>query len=127
LRAEVGRHPGEGRSNHAHFFGRQVVEDVRPDLGQYGWVHRGQPVITKVAPNYGAVAGGTVGQLKGSGLVEAASVHFGTAPASSFTINSASSITAVAPAGTAGTVDVMVTSATGTTPASSADHFLYRV
>jgi hypothetical protein len=84
----------------------------------------GSPVITKVGPSRGVVAGGTLVHLTGSGLVEASSVHFGTTPASSFVINSATSITAVAPAGTAGTVDVTVTSAAGTSPVSSADHFL---
>ncbi|HEY5110325.1 MAG TPA: IPT/TIG domain-containing protein [Acidimicrobiales bacterium] len=86
----------------------------------------GSPAITKVAPYHGAVAGGTSVHITGSGLVEVGSVRFGTTPATSFTVNSATSITAVAPAGTAGAVDVTVTSPAGTSPVSSADHFTYK-
>jgi hypothetical protein len=86
----------------------------------------GSPAITKVAPYHGAVAGGTSVHITGSGLVEVGSVRFGTTPATSFTVNSATSITAVAPAGAAGAVDVTVTSPAGTSPVSSADHFTYK-
>ena len=86
----------------------------------------GSPVIANVAPSTGTVTGGTVVTVTGSGLVEAATVRFGATPASSFVINSSTSITAVAPAGTAGTVNVKVTSAAGTSPVSSADHFTYK-
>jgi len=86
----------------------------------------GSPVITKVTPPKGIVAGGTVVALTGSGLVEASSVHFGTTAATSFTVNSATSITVVAPPGTLGTVDVTVTSAAGTSPVSAGDHYKYK-
>ena len=86
----------------------------------------GSPAVTKVAPSHGLVAGGTTVHLTGSGLVEAGSVVFGTKAATSFTVNSSTSITAVAPAGTAGTVDVRVTSPAGTSPITSADHFTYQ-
>jgi hypothetical protein len=86
----------------------------------------GSPVITKVAPSRGGVAGGAVVHLTGSGLVEAVTVHFGTTPASSFIINSATSITAVAPPGAMGVVDVTVTSLAGSSPVSSVDHFTYK-
>ncbi len=86
----------------------------------------GSPALTRVAPSHGLVAGGTTVHLTGSGLVEAGSVVFGTKAATSFTVNSSTSITAVAPAGTAGTVDVRVTSPAGTSPITSADHFTYQ-
>ena len=86
----------------------------------------GSPVLTKVSPSHGVVAGGTTVHLTGTGLVEVGSVMFGSKAATSFTVNSSASITAVAPAGTAGTVDVRVTSPAGTSPNTSADHFTYK-
>lgn len=86
----------------------------------------GTPALTKVGPSRGVLAGGTTVHLTGTGLVEAGSVVFGSTPATSFTVNSATSITAVAPAGTAGTVDVRVTSPAGTSPVAAVDHFTYK-
>jgi hypothetical protein len=72
------------------------------------------PTLTTVAPNVGAVAGGNTVVLTGTGLTGATAVDFGATPASSFTVDSATQITAVAPAGTAGTVQVTVTTVGGT-------------
>ncbi|WP_216295903.1 IPT/TIG domain-containing protein, partial [Delftia acidovorans] len=52
-------------------------------------------------------------------------VTFGATAATGFTVNSATSITATAPAGAAGTVDVRVTTPGGTTATSAADQFTY--
>jgi hypothetical protein len=60
------------------------------------------------------VAGGTTVVLTGTALTGATAVSFGGTPATSFTVNSASQITAVAPAGAAGTVQVTVSTAGGT-------------
>jgi len=54
----------------------------------------------------------------------ATAVKFGATSATSFTVNSASSITATAPAGT-GTADVTVTTTGGTSATSAADQFTY--
>ncbi len=54
-----------------------------------------------------------------------AGVMFGTTAATSFTVNSATSITATAPAETAATVDITVTTPAGTSSTSSADQFSY--
>ena len=62
--------------------------------------------------------------INGIGLTGATAVDFGPAHASSFTVNSATSITAVSPAGT-GAVDVTVTTPGGATPTSAADQFIY--
>ena len=86
----------------------------------------GTPAVTRVGPNHGPVAGGTAVHLTGSGLVEAGSVMFGTQAATSFTVNSSTSITAVAPAGAAGPVDVRVTTPAGTSPVTAADRFTYQ-
>ncbi|MFI9631729.1 IPT/TIG domain-containing protein [Nocardia sp. NPDC051929] len=71
------------------------------------------PTLTTVVPNTGPAAGGTTVILTGTNLTGATAVTFGATPATSFTVNSATQITAVAPAGT-GTVSVTVTTAGGT-------------
>ena len=83
------------------------------------------PALTGVGPNSGPVAGGTSVNLTGSSLEGATSVRFGATNATSFTVNSATSITAVAPPGVAGTVDVTVTTPAGVSSLSAADHFSY--
>ena len=60
------------------------------------------PLLTGVSPSGGPVGGGTSVNLTGSNLDGATSVRFGAGGASSFTVNSASSITAVAPPGRPG-------------------------
>ncbi|WP_199804909.1 IPT/TIG domain-containing protein, partial [Nocardia jinanensis] len=57
-------------------------------------------------------AGGTTVVLTGTALAGATAVTFGATPATSFTVDSATQITAVAPAGT-GTVQLTVTTAGG--------------
>jgi alpha-tubulin suppressor-like RCC1 family protein/formiminotetrahydrofolate cyclodeaminase len=82
------------------------------------------PVITAVSPNKGPLSGGTSVTVSGVNLTGATAVKFGAAEASSFTVNSSTSITATAPAGS-GTVDVRVTTPSGTSPVAAADHFTY--
>jgi hypothetical protein len=60
----------------------------------------------------------------GTNLTGATAVKFGATTATSFTVNSATSITAIAPAGT-GTADITVTTAGGTSATSPADQFTY--
>jgi hypothetical protein len=83
------------------------------------------PTVTAIAPNTGTPAGGTSVTITGANLTGATAVRFGTSNAS-ITANSATSITATAPAGT-GTVDITVTTAGGTSTASATDHFTYIV
>jgi hypothetical protein len=82
------------------------------------------PKVTGVSPNRGPASGGTSVTLAGSDFSAANEVKFGSADATSFTVNSQSSITAVSPEGT-GTVDVTVTDPEATSPVSSADQFSY--
>jgi hypothetical protein len=83
------------------------------------------PKVTKVAPTKGPAEGGTTVTITGANLSEATAVTFGSVPAKSFKVKSATSITAVSPAETAGTVDVTVTSPGGTSATSTADHFKF--
>lgn len=81
------------------------------------------PTVTSVSPSSGSSAGGTAVTITGTKFASITSVKFGTASAS-FTVNSTTSITAAAPAGT-GIVDVTISSAYGTSATSSADQFTY--
>jgi hypothetical protein len=84
------------------------------------------PSVVSVSPSSGPAAGGTKVTIGGTDLKGATSVSFGSTNASSFTVNGAgTSIKVTAPAGTAGTVDVTVTTPGGTSPVVSADHFTY--
>ncbi|HTB70222.1 MAG TPA: IPT/TIG domain-containing protein [Solirubrobacteraceae bacterium] len=84
-----------------------------------------RPVVTGVTPSAGHEAGGERVSIAGSNLAEATAVEFGSTPATSFTVGSASSITAIAPAGSAGTVDVTVINAGGTSEVSADDRYTY--
>jgi hypothetical protein len=80
--------------------------------------------VTKVEPNHGS--GGTTVTITGTGFGGATAVHFGATSAKSFTVNSATSITAVSPrVKGGGTVDVTVTTPAGTSPTSAADQFSF--
>ena len=83
------------------------------------------PTVTKLTPVSGPAAGGTSVTITGSAFTGATAVRFGSTEASGFTVNSATSITAPAPAGTSGIVDVSVTAPGGTSPTVTGDHFKY--
>ncbi|MGO4612744.1 IPT/TIG domain-containing protein, partial [Nocardia sp. 2YAB30] len=71
------------------------------------------PSLSSVNPTQGPSTGGNTVILTGTGLTGATGVSFGATPATSFTVNSDTQITAVAPAGT-GSVQVTVTGPGGT-------------
>ncbi|WP_406278364.1 IPT/TIG domain-containing protein [Nocardia sp. NBC_00881] len=74
------------------------------------------PTLTSVAPNSGSTTGGTTLTLTltGTNLTGTTAVRFGATAAVSFTLVSASQISAMAPAGTAGPVAVTITTTGGT-------------
>ena len=83
------------------------------------------PSVTKVEPGEGPLAGGTKVTITGTNFTGAKEVKFGSVAAKSFTVVSATSITAESPAGSAGTVNVVVTTVGGKSAVSSADDFTY--
>jgi thermitase len=89
------------------------------------------PTVTGISPAFGPTTGGTSVTITGSGFYGGGSsslvsaVTFGTIAASDFVVTSNTSITATAPADSAGTVDVTVTTRDGTSVESSADKFTY--
>jgi len=84
------------------------------------------PVVTSVSPSTGSYDGGDSVTVNGSGFVFATAVTFGTTPATSYVVNSDTSITVTSPAvTTAGVVDVTVTTAGGTSAIGPSDQFTY--
>ncbi|MGY3693556.1 hypothetical protein ACVIGA_003636 [Bradyrhizobium sp. USDA 3240] len=82
------------------------------------------PTVTSISPTTGPTSGGTTVIITGTGLTAATVVTFGATPATGFTVNSSTQITATSPAGT-GTVDITVTTAVGTSATSAADRFTF--
>ncbi len=83
------------------------------------------PTVTSVTPASGPTAGGTLVTIFGTNLAGATSVSFGTATGAIAAIYSDTAIVAVAPAHAAGTIDVTVTTYSGTSPTGSGDQFTY--
>jgi IPT/TIG domain-containing protein len=101
--------------------------------GTFSLTYKGQPVfasletaptVSSVSPPEGPEAGATSVTIGGTGFTGASAVQFGSTNATSFKVNSDSSITAVAPKGS-GTVDVTVTTPVTQTATSAADKFTY--
>lgn len=84
----------------------------------------GPPVVSSITPSSGSVSGGTSVAITGANFINVTNVFFGSTPASSFVVNSPSSITAVAPKGS-GSVDVTVSTYWGTSSNNSGDVFTY--
>ena len=82
------------------------------------------PSVTSVAPASGGAAGGNSVTVTGTGFTGATAVSFGGSPAASFTVNSATQITATAPAGS-GTVNVTVTTPGGTSATGAGNQYRY--
>ena len=121
-----------GRRQHDPLYraggGARVERGDLRGAGQYHSLAAGAlaplPSVAKVEPDSGPPAGGTSVTITGTNLTGATAVRFGATSATSFAVNSQTSITAVAPAGT-GTVDVTVTTAEGTSGTSEVDRFSY--
>ena len=84
------------------------------------------PVVSSLEPGSGPVAGGTSVKITGTDFNAASAVKFGSTPATGFTVESDTQITAIAPRNAkVGAVDVTVTTLAGTSPTVRADRFLY--
>jgi autotransporter-associated beta strand protein len=84
-----------------------------------------QPVVIGIGPATDPSGGNTIVTITGVDLTGVTAVEFGTVPASSFTVNSSTQITAVSPAEPAGTVDVTVVAPSGVSAVSAADQLTY--
>jgi len=83
------------------------------------------PTVTGVAPASGPDTGGTSVVITGTNFTGVSAVDFGATAATTFTVDSATQITATAPAHAAGVVDVTVTAAGGTSTTGAPDQYTY--
>ncbi len=92
--------------------GAADVEVTNPDTQRsvlaQGYRFIGPPRIVSLAPSSGAPGGGTVVTVTGSNFVAGTTLALGTQTASLVTVLSATQLTAVVPAGTAGVVSATV-------------------
>ncbi|MDH6628970.1 hypothetical protein M2271_006805, partial [Streptomyces sp. LBL] len=85
-----------------------------PDNPSAYFFYAASPSLATVTPSSGSTVGGATVALTGNDLLGATAVSFGGVAATSFTVNSATQITAVTPPHTAGTAAVTVTTPGGT-------------
>jgi IPT/TIG domain/PASTA domain len=84
------------------------------------------PELILVSPNSGPASGGTLVTIAGAEFESVQAVKFGSQPAASIKVNSERSITAVSPPSShAGTVDVTIVTAGGTSQVTAGDQFTY--
>ncbi len=83
------------------------------------------PTITSLSRTSGPVGGGTKVTISGTGFTTVKHVKFGTTTAESYTVSSSTSIIATSPAHVAAQVRISVTTAAGTTPATSNDLYTF--
>jgi len=83
------------------------------------------PTVSGLSPTGGGIAGGTAVTISGTGFTGATAVKFGSTNASSFTVTNDSSISATAPAQSAGSVYVTVTTAQGTNATGGTSQYTY--
>lgn len=84
------------------------------------------PAVATISPSSGWFLGGTPVTITGTDFEGASAVSFGETPASGYSVDSESQITAISPPGSAGaTVDVSVMTSAGTSATGAADKFTY--
>jgi hypothetical protein len=107
--------PNGGGGGGGSFFGGSLASAGNYGGGGPGFVKISYvvPTITAVTPATGPAGGGTAVTITGTGFTGAQAVDFGSVAASSFTVVSDTSITAVTPSSTKGPVDVTVVGASG--------------
>jgi hypothetical protein len=83
------------------------------------------PTVTKVEPKEGYIEGGTLVTITGTNLSGATAVMFGSNNATTFAVNSETSINAVSPGGGISVNVTVTTNPGGTSAISPADEFTY--
>jgi hypothetical protein len=94
--------------------------------GSFSYV--GKPTVTSVTPTAGPLTKGKAVKISGTGFTTTTSVEFGTTAAASYTVNTNSTISAIAPAapgGVSATKDVRVSALGGTSTLSGADTYTW--
>ena len=83
------------------------------------------PAIASLSPTTGSTAGGTSVVITGTDFTGATAVDFGAVAATGYVVDSDTQITATSPAQALGTVDVRVTTPSGTSANTAADDYTY--
>jgi hypothetical protein len=73
----------------------------------------GPPTVSGTIPEIGTMAGGTSVTIKGHAFIGVSEVLFGSVPATSFTVDSESQITAISPPSSSGSVNITVQTPAG--------------
>jgi hypothetical protein len=102
-----------------------------PSITTIAWTLQGQPPpspsVAMLRPSEGPTSGGSQVVIYGSSFLGAESVDFGGDPATSFVIDDGDLITAVAPSGSAGQVEITVTTPEGPSAVAGGAQFTYAV
>jgi hypothetical protein len=84
------------------------------------------PTVTLVQPNSGPLSGGNTVTLTGTNFTGVTAVTFGGVAGTSVVLLSATSLQVNAPAGSAGTVNVVVDNASGSSPVTAQNQYTYQ-
>ncbi len=96
-----------------------------PPMAADRFTYAAPPSVTKLSPSSGSAGGGTTVTITGTSFQGATAVSFGATAAASFSVRSATTITAVAPQAAAGTLDVRFTTPIGTSATSTHDRYRF--
>lgn len=98
----------------------------RTPNGSYGYTFVSPPVVTSIAPNWGAPEGGTTRTVYGTGFQSGATVTVGGIAASHVVVNNNNAISVFVPLQSVGTVNVTVTNPDGQI-STLANAYTYRI
>ncbi len=83
------------------------------------------PAVSSIAPDHGSDVGNKTVTITGTNFVGGYTVKFGETPGTDVAITSATELTVKTPAHANGTVDVTVTTGSGTSPYNAGDHYSF--
>ena len=89
------------------------------------YAYTSDSTVSALNPSSGPTAGGNTVTITGTNLSNASAVSFGVTPATSFSVLGQTQISAVAPPGTAGMVDVTITTPGGISATNAGDQYTY--
>jgi alpha-tubulin suppressor-like RCC1 family protein len=98
---------------------------ISPITANDRYTYQFAPTVKKLSAKFGPAAGGTSVTISGTEFTGTTAVKFGAADAASFTVKSTTTITAISPAATAGSVYITVTNTSGASATSKKSRFKY--
>ncbi len=118
--AGFGMTPSGGSMDDYYLYGLDLTDPTAPML-----MTPPPPTVTALSLSLGSSSGGTAVTITGTNFNRVTAVTFGGAAATSFRVDSATQVTAIAPPHAAGTVGVQVTTMVDSSPDTPADDFTY--